>query len=397
MQGQPFLVHIGSATPVCYNGGMKKIIVVISVCVLLAPALALAAYFKTGNTVLVGPSEVVGDNAYVAGGNVTVSGTVQGDLLAAGGTLYVSGEVDRDIMVAGGMITIAGVTAEDLRVAGGNVTVGGSFEGEVVAAGGQVTVTPDAQIVKDSHIAGGTIMFNGDEAGDLVLAGGTVVVNGTIGKNLIVTKAQKVTIGSYTVIRGNFEYSAPSEAVIEQGATITGTTTFHKTEGATPGAANRTSAFAGLLTFWFVAKMVMAFVLACVLWYVWKRDMVDVLTQASSHFGRELLRGFAFLILVPVAAVIALITVIGVPLGVIALLLYAVLLMLAAPVAGVVTASLIMRNRTDLRWFHLLLGVLVYAVVMLIPFIGWIAAFVVYFVALGALVNVLRFKFQRHA
>ncbi len=57
--------------------------------VVLAALPALAADFRSGNEVTVASGEVINDDLYVAGGNLRIDGTVNGDLLAAGGTVTI--------------------------------------------------------------------------------------------------------------------------------------------------------------------------------------------------------------------------------------------------------------------------------------------------------------------
>ncbi len=378
---------------------MKKLLFLISLSAVLVPTLSFAAYFKAGNVLSVNPSETIRDNVYVAGGNVVVSNTIDGDLFVVGSMLFVSAKVDQDITLAGGTIIVSGASGEDIRVGGGNITIGGNFSGELMLAGGQIIITPDTQIKKDSYIAGGGVTFNGKEEGDLTIAAGTVFINGTIEKNLKIKNAKEIKIGSGAVIKGNLEYFALSEAVVENGAQILGVTTFHKIEKA--GAFKKSGAvfgsLFGLFTLLSLAKLLMILTVAYLLWYIWRKDSNDVVQLAKSHFGRSLLKGFLFLVAVPVAVIISIVTIIGVLPGIFGLLLYGAILILGAPFAVLFTASLIAKNRADFKWFHILLGAVVMMVVSIIPFVGWLAIFIVYLAALGALLGILKPKFQRSA
>lgn len=364
---------------------MRKILIGLSLVGVLACMTPVsAALVNAGKNVTVNSPTAMNENLYVAGGNVEVSAPVNGDLIAAGGTLFLGGAVSRDILAAGGRVTITGPSAEDVRVAGGDVTIGGAYSGEIMAAGGQITVTQGARVAKDSYIAGGTITFNGSEAGTLHLAGKTVYMNGTIQRNLIVRGGQ-ITIGPHAVINGNFNYFAPKEAAVEDGARIAGTTTFHQTPGLAKGPGFLVAFFA---LGWFVKFLIML-TAAYLLWYVLRHKTVLIVQRATSGFGRELLRGFAVFVLLPVAAIISFITVFGALAGVAGLLVYALLLAISAPIAGIVTASLLLKRRTDLRWYHILLGMAVFDLVILIPFLGWLAGFLVYLASLGSLAMVL--------
>jgi cytoskeletal protein CcmA (bactofilin family) len=376
---------------------MKKLLFLIILSAVLIPAASFAAYFKADKNVFAVPGGVLKDNAYVAGGSVTVSGKIEGDLFVIGSMLFISAKVDQDISLAGGTIIVSGASGEDIRVGGGNVTIGGNFSGELMLAGGQVMVTPDTQIKKDSFIAAGALTFSGKETGNLTITAGTVFINGIIEKNLKIKNAEKVTIGSGAVIKGDLEYSAFSEATMEKGAKISGITTFHKIEKA--GVARKSGAMFGtlfgLFTLLSLAKLLIILSAAYLLWYIWRKDSLDVIHAAKSRFWRSLLRGFLFLVAMPVASVIAMASVIGLLPGIFGLLLYAAILILGAPFAALLIASLLMKNRADLKWFHILLGAAAIMIAKIIPFVGWLAVFIVYLAVLGALLNVLKSKFQR--
>ena len=379
-----------------YNGGMKKLMVVAGVMGLLVPALSFAAYLRAGQSVFVAGADTAASNAYVAGANVDVSGPVGGDLLVAGANVIVSGKVSQDILAGGGTVNVVGVSAQDIRIAGANVTLSANATGEIVAVGGQIVVTPDTTVAKDSYLAGGAVTFAGNEAGNLTIAGGAVRIDGVVAGNLLITKATKVTIGSHAIINKNFEYSAPVPVVIEKGGQVVGATTYHEVQAASETAPGAGAVF-GLITAWFLIKFLMTLAAAFLLWYAWPKDSQDILERMRTRFWHKLLRGFAFMILVPIAAIIACITVIGAIPGVVALFAYIAVMILAAPYAAIFVASLLKKNYANLAWYHLVLGAAIYAMVAWIPFLGWIACFIVYLVALGALSKVLIGKFQNNS
>ncbi len=374
---------------------MLMALTLIAVVAFVAPGVSEAAYFKTGKSVVVGSSATINENVYAAGASVSISAPVQGDLLAAGGTLYLSGQVSQDIMAAGGTVIVAGSSAQDIRLIGGNITLSGTYSGEAAIAGGQVAVMSGTQITKDSYLAGGSVTFAGNEAGNLKIAGDAVYVDGTVGGNLTVKGGKEVTIGSNAVIRGNFDYTAQNKATIENGAQILGTTTFREAPVPAATASGFFGAFLAIFTIGWIAKFLMVLTAAYLLWYLMKSDMVEVVKRVTSGFWKELLRGFVILVATPIAAIILLATILGILPGVVALLLYGSLLIASAPVAGIVTASLLKKLKTDLRWYHILLGVLVFEIVKLIPFVGWIAAFIVYLLSVGAFAMVLKQRFAK--
>jgi hypothetical protein len=358
----------------------------------IIPVSSFAASMNVGKNVSIQGTGVVQGNAYAVGGMVTASGVINGDLLAAGGTVFSSANVNGDIMVGGGTITMVGITAQDVRILGGNVTLGGVLKGELAALAGTLIVTPETTIAKDSYIAGGTVNFSGNEAGNLTLAGSNIYFDGTTKGNLTITHAVKVDIGPHAVIKGAFEYSAPEVATIESGAVISGTPVFHQIQDAGKKNEGFSGVMLNIFTFWFLIKIFTILVAAYLLWYLFRKDTLAVLSRARSHYGKSLLHGFIFFFIVPISVIIAFITVIAAIPGLIALFVYIALLVLAAPFAILFAAMLLQRGSADLRWYYILLAGVVFALVGFIPFVGWIACALVYLVGLGALINVLKEK-----
>jgi len=388
-------------------GGMAAVMVALAT--LAMPAISLAAYVAAGRSVAL-PAAIASStstNAYLAGSTVDATGPVNGDLVVGGGTVVISSAVANDIMAVGGTINIIGATAQDVRVMGGNLTIGGKFSGELMAAGGTITVISDSTIAKDSYIAAGNLDFMGVESGSLNIAGGNVRIDGTVNGNLFVKRASTVTIGADAVIKGNFEYSASAPAIVESGAQIVGQTTFHQIAGANAGAgagtsgqnaANRLGILAAIFTFWLIAKFLVVLTAAYLLWYLRRKDMAAVIEDVRTHFWKKLFVGFAFLVLIPIGAIILFVTLIGAIPALVALLIYGTLLVLTIPIAVIVTSAILMalfkKNMAALRWYHILIGAVVYTLLAFIPFLGWIAGFVIYLVALGSVAGVVGGKFR---
>lgn len=83
-----------------------------------------------------------GDDLNAAGGQVNIAGEIKDNLRVASGNVKLDSKVDGNVYLAGGQIDINkdAVIKGDLLVAGGMVTLRGSVEGDVRIAGGQVTI-----------------------------------------------------------------------------------------------------------------------------------------------------------------------------------------------------------------------------------------------------------------
>lgn len=112
----------------------------------------------------------------------------------------------------------------------------------------------------------------------------------------------------------------------------------------------------------------------------------------ASHFGMSLLLGFIALICVPVAALVFLIKLIGIPLGLMTIALYLVLLVVGYVSSGISLGEWMLKRMkgsqgitTLWRIGAAMTGVLVVALLARIPWIGGWIAFAALLAGLGAL------------
>jgi cytoskeletal protein CcmA (bactofilin family) len=379
---------------------MKKTLlaVFVSFALIMLPLAALGAEFRADkNGYYLNDSAIASDNLYVASQNVTIYGTAQKDVFAVASNVIVEGDIDQDLFAAGGMISITGSVGDDVRVGGGTVSLGGSVGGELIAAGGQVNVLESAEISKDALIGGGNIDFNGVVHGNLASYGSRVYINGQVDGTLKIN-AREVVIGPKAVIKGDFNYSSGSEASIADGAKILGKKNFTPIEyRATVG--KTTGAFFGFTTALWLIKLLALVVAALVIFFVFRQGAADLVRHAASNFWKELLRGFVLFFIIPIASLIAIVTIIGVIPALIALAIYVLMLILGAVFAGLLSAGFIAKwffKKADysLEWYTIVLGIAALAIVKMIPFVGWIAGAAVFLAALGTLYGGLYVKFE---
>ncbi len=356
---------------------MKKIIFLISIFLLL-PAAAFGAEFRAGDKTI-NSTEVIQGNLYAAGGNFNLMGTVDGDLIVAGGTINVLGTVTRDILILGGTVNINGRVGEDVRIAGGTVVISGRVDGEVIATGGEINVVSGAIIAKSAY-----------------LVGGKVSLDGLVGKNLQI-RSSEVALGSTAKITGNFDYYSQKEANIASGAKINGDVIFHP-EKIKKSAYAYKFPWLTFITFWWLVGIAGATILAWLLFYLWPSESKNMIAAVFSSPGRELIRGFVLFFMIPIAAIICLVTLIGLPLAMIGGFFFVALTILAAAVSGLLMAALMAKflfkkKGTELNWWLILLGIFTLAIIKLIPFVGWIITFLIYLTAFGVLTNKIYAKF----
>ncbi|OGG72526.1 hypothetical protein A3A38_04170 [Candidatus Kaiserbacteria bacterium RIFCSPLOWO2_01_FULL_53_17] len=363
---------------------MKKIWTGALVAAMCVPVLALAAEVRVGEQPSLAANERITDDFYIAGGNVSSAGVITGDLVAAGGNVVVNSAVTQDVIVGGGSVTILGTVGDDIRVGGGNIMINGRVGGDVVVGGGQTQIS-GAGVGGDVLWGGGTLRIEAPVAGDLKLGGGNVYINAPIRGN-VEFMGEKLTLGSAAVIQGNLTYTSPEEAVMEEGAVVRGATDYTKKETKAREAAR--FGLAAFLSIAILMKFLMLFASALVVGLIFQRYAVSLVNSAVAQPLMGLGRGFAVLVLTPIASIILLITVLGVPLGILGLIAFAGMIVFASILVPILLGSLVHKwvmkpAGYEVTWLTILIGAVLATILGWIPIVGWIVKFAVLLVALG--------------
>ncbi|NNG02652.1 MAG: hypothetical protein HKM95_00945 [Inquilinus sp.] len=297
----------------------------------LAAVIAIAASVAGGTAAAQEARFSLGEDQFAAGGDIRLVGPAGGDLIAAGGNLDIAAGGAVDLIAAGGTITVDGPLREDAILAGGTVTLAGTVAQDVIASGGRLRLMRGARIGDDALLSGGSVTLDGD-------------------------------------IGGGIDYVA--------GRGRGGRSGWEPSRGAHWGGA----LFGALGT---IAAGAVAFLL------------LPGLTLGAAAAVRErpvfsLLLGIAVMAGVPLLAILLFATVIGIPLGAIALLLYPALLFLAIVATAFGLSEGLLRRRlsppTPLRRLGTFaLAVVVLYILFAIPWIGGLLGIVALLVGLGAL------------
>ena len=356
---------------------------------LIIPVVAFAAELRMGESPSLSSSETIQKDLYLAGGNVTSSGKVNGDLAAAGGSILVNGPVSQDLFVGGGSITIIADIGDDLRVAGGNIIINGKIGNDVVAGGGQTSISGSG-VGGDVLWAGGMLRVDAPVGGNMQLAGGEVVINSRVRGN-VQFKGTKLTLGKDAVIDGNLDYSAQKEATIETGAVVKGQTTFEPQKA--PRAPISGKGIIAFLSLVFLGKFLSLLVFALALGLFFRRYAAVLVDNAVAQPLLETGRGLIVLIVLPVVSIMLLVTLIGVPLGMLGIIGFVALLLFASPLAAIIVGSVVHKwifkpDGYQIAWQTILLGVVVYSLLGIIPIIGGIAKFILILLALGSMMKI---------
>jgi hypothetical protein len=240
--------------------------------------------------------------------------------------------------------------------------------GDVVVDRGQTT--------KDVVVADGdvTVRTAGTVDGDLVVADGDVTIRGHVTGN-VVTFAGTAILDRRAHVDGDLLYG-DKKPKVAPGAQVGGDVKKFKAEDFSGGA------IALSIGIW-VAVTVSMLVLGLILLALFPKAADAVARAAKARTGRAALLGLLTFFLIPIVGIIALITVVGIPLGAGLLLAVLPIYGLAYTASAFVVGRLVSEQGTRIVAF--VIGLLILRVLALVPFLGGLVWFLATILGLGAL------------
>ncbi|KPK23647.1 MAG: hypothetical protein AMJ70_02925 [Dehalococcoidia bacterium SG8_51_3] len=368
------------------------LLVILLISFISSPVLAFDV--REGETVTVGSGEVVNDDLYIAGGDIVIDGTVNGDIFAVGRSITVNGIVNGGVSFAGQTCTVNGEITNGLRFGGQSIVVNGRIGRDLVVGGSQLSISSTGQIDGGLIFGAGTVQANGSVGGSILGGGGQVTLANKVGGDITLS-VDSLTIISSADIKGDVKYTSTNEASIQPGASISGDISHlipERLDKAEKAKAKGIMAGTIGTVVWKILSYVMIFIIGIILILIARKRLTLMQMAIQKSPWQTLGWGALILIATPIAAIIVMITVIGLPLGIISLLLWGIVLYLSQiPVALLLGRLIIRHNReldsTGIMIGALALGLLVLFVLRLIPVIGWIVALLVIVFGIGTLIT----------
>jgi len=364
---------------------------------------AQKAFVRTGQNIRI--SEPVAGNTYMAAAEAFIDSGIAGDLMGVVGSVQINARIRKDILLAVGKINLNAETGEDVRILGGDILISKFIKGDLLIAGGKVLITDEAIIGGEVIVAGGDVTIGGTINGDLHIVGGKVQLQGRVIGNLSTHSgklylqgsvdgsskivAQSLTIGSEARFGQEVRYWT-NEGKVEFGTSLSSNATAIYDNNLRPAYANvnwEKGIKAALMTF-MILRILSGILLVGMLIALFSRFFAARAGLARKYAGRSFARGLTLLLALPVLSVLALVTVVGIPLGIIGFSAFTVFALSAGAVTAIVVAYewAQMKNMSPAsgKIFLIALGVFILLrLVGLIPVIGNLANFILAAVALG--------------
>lgn len=371
---------------------MKKLLFLTPLLLLSLALPVQAAVWQQGDAVLLSNPNT--DDVYAAGGSVNVKAPVTGDVYAAGGDITINQPVSQDVVAAGGTLTLQSTVGDDARLAGGTIIINSPVTDDLVIAGGNITI--NANVGGDLVVVGGQVVVNGNVGGSVKISAGSVTLNGTYAGPLDIKAGELNLNGTYnssgrfvasktlavqsgTVFNAPIEYYQPTgqmnfTSYLKNNATATYQASLAPQEKTT----NWGGVAAAAMGWFALVTLVSAMVVMGLFIGLGGSLVGQIADDLKKHFWLRSAGGLIYFIVLPVVSLILMITLIGMPLGLLSLAIFIFSLIFAKMVTAVILAAWLVRQ-TKKNWtgwrlwlvavgFYIILRVLGY-----IPIVGWLA------------------------
>ncbi|HEX4004482.1 MAG TPA: polymer-forming cytoskeletal protein [Candidatus Acidoferrales bacterium] len=360
-------------------------------CMLALPPSAGAAEVQHGdpNYTLPAGQELEND-LIVAAERARIDGDVDGDVISFSNSLTVNGHVKGDVIAFGREIIINGPVDGNVRSWGETVSLNSTVGRNVTAWVAQLTLDEKASI-------GGSVMMgvqngelDGHVAGDVLALANDLALNGKLDRD-VTTRGDRLTIGSTAEIDGQIKYEGRGQPEVASGAKLA-----HSILITVP---RRGPDYTRVAYYWHqVLFWGASFLFGLVLLLIIPGFFADAVNE-TRRAGPAVGFGALFLFATPIAVIVVCLTIVGIGIGLSALMLYGIAIYAAQVFVGSWLGEKILGHTLGIgpAVARLALGLAVLRVLRMIPFVGPVLGLIIMIWGLGALVLAAYSRMRPHA
>ena len=313
--------------------------------------------------------EDITKTAFFAGNNVNVESKIDGIAFIAGNSIIASTESDY-AFIAGNSISLKNFHAKDAFVAGNQIIIeNATGTRSIYATGNSINITSD--YIEDLYLAGKTITLKG-KFDNVVIDADKVVLTGAITGKLKVNENTEVVLATdYTVVNEIEKFTNKDISKQFKTNNVLGTFMVTKLVSFVTG---------------FVNLIIIGIIL--ILLFNKKFEKISKIKNTAGYvFGRIGL-GLCGLIIVPILAVVLLITGFASLLGVLVILAYIAALIITAPVVAINYGNILLKDIKN-EYLRFVVALIILQIVKLVPVFGGLVTFLSLCLGLGLLKDLI--------
>lgn len=336
----------------------------VAVLAVALPSLTTFAALITVDQYIVRAQDIVSEDQYVTATSAQIEGVIDGDVTIFTGSLTITGEVTGSVTVftVGRVIVAEGASiGGSLQGAAGSVQVAGSVGKDVFIGAASVVIDPTGEVGRDVMAFGGALKVEGEVGRDVRGRMMRTSVGGGVGGDLDIA-TQGLDIERSASIAGDVLYRSPTEAEIDPGAQITGTTTRLPTQG--------NFLYGVVLMLANVITFMGFLVTGLIALWLFRTSGSRAVGRMLTKPIRTFLVGAVTVIVVPTVVVLLAMTLVGLPLAAIGVLLGGVAFIIGPVPAVTALGNRILWNRGGLFGAFVVGAVVWRLAIWLIPVVG---------------------------
>ena len=357
----------------------------------MAPLTAHAADTEHGNPNYTLPAgQEVKTDLFVAADHAVVDGDVDGDLIVWAHEVEVNGQVKGDIIAFTQQLRVNGRVDGNVRTFAQSAMVHGTVARNLMAFAGTTEVDEKASVGGSVTTFSQDVQLNGPVKGDVMAFAANLNVNAPVGGD-VKMRGEKLRIAEDAQITGKTHYIGPNQPDVAPGAKMASPMEV-EIKIPTPQY-ERASYYTHQLFRWGAAL-----VFGIVFFLVAPGVYLDA-AHAAQRGGLAMGLGVLFFAGIPVAALIACATIIGLGVGLVTLLVYIVVIYASQIFVGAWLGEKLMGSATGTGHIltRLAVGLAILRVVRIIPFIGPTSVAMVIMWGIGAYVMTIHKRIRQQA
>lgn len=342
-----------------------------------------------GKNLSIKENEIIRNDLFFVGDVINNMGTIQGDVFSTCYEFMNKGEITGDLIMGALDLRIEGTIGGDARILSGNAYISGEVSKNITALTNALVINGavDGNVVA----YGGSNIVNGIIGGNYRVKSGNIVINGII-KGDVTLEGDEIKFGPKAKIEGKLIYVSNEKVNIPKGMVIGGIERrpINKSLGNIDRLKNR---FSAVETFLRILGDIGYFLIAYILYVLFKEKLNTSVGYILENKWRTLGIGILGVIGIPIISILFIISLIGIPLGIITLVLYGLLVYMAKiPVAQLIGNFIFKEKQNTL--LSLITGLVVVVILCNIPYLRIFTSLVMISSGLGAYISMIYFKYK---